>query len=461
MRGLAYGILDPERRALPLALMHRDECPACRAYVLSLRGLAAVLPSGAAAAGARRWSTRGAGRRSGSGRRGAAPAVGRARARRPRFGVGGALTASGRGRGRRAGGGWLLAGGPVGAKLAVGCLLALGVGAGCVALTEVPVAATALSTGVMPCTGMGHARSGARLTEPATAGDSRGLAPALRSAAAPASRRRGGGAHCRGESQPRVRARAGLCAECILPGRSILHAQPTRGPPQRRRGRSPTTGEFTSTAKPASAGQPAPSSSGGPRGAAEAPPSTSSGSAAPAAGAREKLRPAGKTLVSRASASGLPRGRSLPVAIGAQRVQALADDVDPVLVGEAQAQVGAERLALLDGARAVIDGEVPGGNVGIGELPLEGRGAGQAVVGVDLAADRVEQQGHGLGIALGGSLAHADHAGFARARGRAGRPRAGRGREAAAAGPGSVSSGRPAERSLVVIEVKPSTPTSS
>ena len=58
----------------------------------------------------------------------------------------------------------------------------------------------------------------------------------------------------------------------------------------------------------------------------------------------------------------------------AQRVQTLADDVDPVLVGEAQAQVGTERLALLDGARAVVDGQVPGGDVGVGELPLEGRG---------------------------------------------------------------------------------------
>ena len=44
MRGLAYGILDPEGERYRLALVHRSECPACRAYVVSLRGLAAVLP---------------------------------------------------------------------------------------------------------------------------------------------------------------------------------------------------------------------------------------------------------------------------------------------------------------------------------------------------------------------------------------------------------------------------------
>src|SRR4029077_5652323 len=44
MRGLAYGVLDPqgERHRLPLA--HTNGCPACRAYVASLRGLAALVP---------------------------------------------------------------------------------------------------------------------------------------------------------------------------------------------------------------------------------------------------------------------------------------------------------------------------------------------------------------------------------------------------------------------------------
>ncbi len=44
MRALAFGILDPEGERYRLAVAHRRECPACRRYVLSLRGLAAVLP---------------------------------------------------------------------------------------------------------------------------------------------------------------------------------------------------------------------------------------------------------------------------------------------------------------------------------------------------------------------------------------------------------------------------------
>ncbi|MBA3808796.1 MAG: sigma-70 family RNA polymerase sigma factor, partial [Solirubrobacterales bacterium] len=44
MRALAFGILDPAGERYQLALAHRGECPACRAYVVSLRGLAAALP---------------------------------------------------------------------------------------------------------------------------------------------------------------------------------------------------------------------------------------------------------------------------------------------------------------------------------------------------------------------------------------------------------------------------------
>ncbi len=140
MRGLAYGILDPGGERYRLALLHRSECPACRAYVASLRGLAAVLPpvllpwglgagalvrAGAAAhAGAGLGAGAGAGVQAGAGAQSG-------------VGVGGALSAPGAaGVGGAAGGSWLLAGGPVGGKLAVGCLLALGVGAGCVALTD-------------------------------------------------------------------------------------------------------------------------------------------------------------------------------------------------------------------------------------------------------------------------------------------------------------------------------------
>lgn len=44
MRAHAFGILDPAGERHALALAHLRECPACRALVLSLRGLAAILP---------------------------------------------------------------------------------------------------------------------------------------------------------------------------------------------------------------------------------------------------------------------------------------------------------------------------------------------------------------------------------------------------------------------------------
>jgi DNA-directed RNA polymerase specialized sigma24 family protein len=135
MRGLAFGILDPSGERYWLALAHQRECPACRRYVLCLRGLAAALPPialpwtlvgvGGAAAG----SAAGAGAGAGAGAQaGAGAGVGGLSASGA-AGVGGAA-------GGAAGGGWLLVGGSVGAKLAVGCLLALSVG--CVALTTGP-----------------------------------------------------------------------------------------------------------------------------------------------------------------------------------------------------------------------------------------------------------------------------------------------------------------------------------
>jgi DNA-directed RNA polymerase specialized sigma24 family protein len=140
MRGLAFGILDPGGERDRLARLHQRECPACRAYVLSLRGLAAVLPPlplrwvlGAEApfahtppahAAAKAGAGAGGGVGVGGATGGASTGVGT-----------GALSASGAA-GAGAGSGWLLAGGSVSAKLAVGCLLALTVG--CVALTATP-----------------------------------------------------------------------------------------------------------------------------------------------------------------------------------------------------------------------------------------------------------------------------------------------------------------------------------
>jgi DNA-directed RNA polymerase specialized sigma24 family protein len=154
MRGLAYGILDPGGPRYRLAQIHSSECPGCRAYVVSLRGLAAVLPpvpglvhwalggavgeagaSCGAGIGAGGHAGGGVGSCSGGAGSGAAGAL--APAAGP--GLGGAVSASGSaGAAGAAGGGWLLAGGSVGTKLAVGCLLALGAGAGCVALTDHP-----------------------------------------------------------------------------------------------------------------------------------------------------------------------------------------------------------------------------------------------------------------------------------------------------------------------------------
>ncbi len=114
MRGLAFGILDPGGERYRLARLHQRECPACRAYVLSLRGLAAVLPPLPLPWGLGLGAAAGVGASAGTG----------------------TLSASGAaGAGGAAGGGWLL-GGSVGAKLAVSCVLALSVG--CVALTVAP-----------------------------------------------------------------------------------------------------------------------------------------------------------------------------------------------------------------------------------------------------------------------------------------------------------------------------------
>jgi DNA-directed RNA polymerase specialized sigma24 family protein len=148
MRGLAFGVLDPRGERYRLALAHQRECPACRTYVLSLRGLAAVLPplalpsglgAGAAVgAGAGAHAGAGVGAQAGAGASAGAQA---GAATGSGVGVSG-LSASGAAgaggaAGGVAGGGWLLAGGSVGAKLAVGCLVALSVG--CVALTTGPL----------------------------------------------------------------------------------------------------------------------------------------------------------------------------------------------------------------------------------------------------------------------------------------------------------------------------------
>jgi DNA-directed RNA polymerase specialized sigma24 family protein len=133
MRGLAFGVLDPEGERYRLALLHRGECPACRHYVASLRGLAALLPPLLLRGGLSATALPHLG----------APKAGGGLTHAPGSGTvtqlgGTTISASGAAGAGGAGGGWLLASGSLSAKLAAGCLLALGVGAGCVALEDVP-----------------------------------------------------------------------------------------------------------------------------------------------------------------------------------------------------------------------------------------------------------------------------------------------------------------------------------
>jgi DNA-directed RNA polymerase specialized sigma24 family protein len=177
MRALAYGILNPDGERYRLATMHRRECPACRAYVVSLRGLAAALPpplfplglaagtllhAGAGAHGSAVAAAQGAG--AGAGSSAGVGATGAA-------GVGAAGAASAAGAGGAAGaagGGWLFVGAPLGAKLAVGCLLALGIGAGCIALSTGGHRARVPSLPAHSSRTAGPGASGSALISPAT-----------------------------------------------------------------------------------------------------------------------------------------------------------------------------------------------------------------------------------------------------------------------------------------------------
>lgn len=112
MRGLALGVLEPGGERHRLAVMHSEDCPGCRAYVASLRGLAVALPPAALPTGVLGGLLHAtAGRLAGAIR-------------------GGAPSSSG---GGSTGGGWALAGGAP-AKLVAGSVLAVGVGAGCAAI---------------------------------------------------------------------------------------------------------------------------------------------------------------------------------------------------------------------------------------------------------------------------------------------------------------------------------------
>ncbi len=170
MRAYAFGVLDPDGERHRVALAHLRDCPACRRRVASMRGLAVALPPALTLPGAGKLGL-------------AALAAGASHGTRaglaPVSAAGSApLGASAAAGGGAAGGGWALGGGGLAAKLAAGCLLALGVGAGCVALEHA-----------------GRDRGGR------TVPDARRLAPVL-----PAAASRGGVRPEAGAAAPRARA---------------------------------------------------------------------------------------------------------------------------------------------------------------------------------------------------------------------------------------------------------------
>ena len=180
MRAYAFGILEPGGERHALAVAHCRECPACRAYVASLRGLASVLPlplisprafagasGGGASAPARRAATRG-GVRAMAVRR--AVMRGWARVRRLAGSVEGRSEAGGAANAARLGtGGWSGVAGSLTAKLAITAIVVVGIGYEAlgshahasqsgrplhVALTPAPIAISALSQApfVLPAT---------------------------------------------------------------------------------------------------------------------------------------------------------------------------------------------------------------------------------------------------------------------------------------------------------------------
>ncbi|MHB1809106.1 MAG: sigma-70 family RNA polymerase sigma factor [Solirubrobacteraceae bacterium] len=137
MRALALGLLDPDGERHRLALAHQRSCPACRAYVLELRGLSVVLPPFAVPAalellrgpaGLARLAARGGGAHAGAGA--AARAAGQGAA--TQGGVQGAGAAA---RGLAASASQSGALMPaIGAKLAAAALATLALGGGAYAL---------------------------------------------------------------------------------------------------------------------------------------------------------------------------------------------------------------------------------------------------------------------------------------------------------------------------------------
>ncbi len=254
MRALAYGVLDPDGERHRLAVAHRRNCPACRRYVASLRGLAIALPpvlgpSRAACGGLSRLIGLGHG-----GSRGGASRIlaGRGWLSRPVAPGGrsaGAVGASAAGAGGAAGGSWVMGAG-LGAKLAVGCLLAIGIGAGCATLggaprehgARAPIGATPRPRDGCPCSPASSAASrpwGLGVAGPGAAGPRGAGASAL-----------GGSEREFGPEQATVPAVRGTGSYQLAPVASRSSVPPAAAP------RATTAAEAGGAAAPIPAGEP-------------------------------------------------------------------------------------------------------------------------------------------------------------------------------------------------------------
>jgi DNA-directed RNA polymerase specialized sigma24 family protein len=270
MRGLAFGILDPAGERYRLAIAHRRGCPACRAYVLSLRGLAAVLPvpflpgvlGAGALAGIAGAGTGTSVAASGGAGAGAGTGVGSGVGAGSGAGAGAGASAGAAGAGGAAGGSWFLAGGGIGAKLAVGCLV-MAFSAGCVALTGAPIAPRHAVHRSHVEHGAGAPVAGAPVAHEALSSSIADAQPVT----VPSTKARGGSSNSTRDDAAALLPAAAKASrefgpEQALAGSTASSSSSSSQSEPSARVASTRSGEFTSTAPPASGGaSQAPSSS--------------------------------------------------------------------------------------------------------------------------------------------------------------------------------------------------------
>ena len=138
----------------------------------------------------------------------------------------------------------------------------------------------------------------------------------------------------------------------------------------------------------------------------------------------------------------------------AARVQPAGDDVDPVLEAHAHLEVDVRRAPGARRRRAVVDPQVP--RLGVRELPLHDEGPGGRGALVDRTRDRAEQQLHRRRVARRRAVGRPDEARRAASPARTRRAPQRDISSGNTDGPGSDSSGSPAERSFCSKERAPS-----